>query len=61
MVAAFAPSRFANKASSSALFDCRDNEKDQKGRCPGDSGYTSFVKPDPGGNIIFLLYLYLIL
>jgi hypothetical protein len=49
MVSAFAPSRFANKASS-ALCSCRDNEKDFKGRCPGEAGYTSFVKPDPGGN-----------
>ena len=59
MVAAFAPSRFANKAS--ALNSCRDNEKDFKGRCPGEAGYTSFVKPEPGGNILFVSFVFIII
>lgn len=43
---AFAPSaRFARKSSISSSA-CDEYKRDKKGRCPGDTGYVSFVKQD---------------
>ena len=43
---AFAPvARFARK-SNLAESTCDEYKRDKKGRCPGDTGYVSFVKED---------------
>jgi hypothetical protein len=45
--AAFAPApRFG--ARQSCLNSCNEKQKDKNGRCPGESGYVSFTKEDPG-------------
>lgn len=42
--AAFAPvARFASRTSL-ASSTCDEYKRDKKGRCPGDTGYVSFVK-----------------
>jgi hypothetical protein len=44
---AFAPSaRFARKSALADTNSCDEYKKDKKGRCPGDTGYVSFVKED---------------
>jgi hypothetical protein len=44
---AFAPSaRFARTSAISAAPDCDQYKVDKNGRCPGDTGYVSFVKED---------------
>jgi hypothetical protein len=55
---AFAPSaRFARKSSISAT-ECDEYKRDKKGRCPGDTGYVSFVKQDvPADFAVSLLLL----
>jgi hypothetical protein len=43
---AFAPSaRFARR-SAIAASECDEYKRDKKGKCPGDTGYVSFVKED---------------
>ena len=45
---AFAPHRFASK-SSTCLFagDCKEAQKDGKGKCPGEAGYIPILKEAP--------------
>ena len=44
---AFAPSaRFARRSALADTNACEEYKKDKKGRCPGDTGYVSFVKED---------------
>ena len=33
-------------AEASSKADCAEYKRDKKGRCPGDTGYVSFVKED---------------
>ena len=44
--AAFAPApRFAARSSLfAAKSECDEYKRDKKGKCPGDTGYVSFVK-----------------
>ena len=45
--AAFAPSsRFARRSCLADTNACDEYKRDKKGRCPGDTGYVSFVKDD---------------
>ena len=45
--AAFAPApRFAMRTSLNDKNTCDEYKRDKKGRCPGDTGYVSFVKQD---------------
>jgi hypothetical protein len=38
----------AKKAASAAKPNCAEKLVDKNGRCPGESGYVSFTKEDPG-------------
>jgi hypothetical protein len=43
--AAFAPApRFAARTFLADVNACDEYKRDKKGRCPGDTGYVSFVK-----------------
>jgi hypothetical protein len=47
LASAFAPSsRFARRSYLADVNTCDEYKRDKKGRCPGDTGYVSFVKQD---------------
>jgi hypothetical protein len=43
---AFAPSARFSRRSILAASECDEYKRDKKGKCPGDTGYVSFVKED---------------